>query len=98
MNQEVLEARFNYWLEVNQVFVNEKTTSLETGRQVYRHKKLRSAFNSIRNNLPYLFTYKQHKNLNIPNTTNSLDGWFAHLRKLLNYSSGLVRSRRDRII
>jgi hypothetical protein len=90
--------RFNYWLEVNEEFVNEKTINPETGRSIYKHKKLRSAVNSIRNNLPYLFTCKNNQQLNIPNTTNSLDGWFAHLKKLLNCHNGLRRDRRNKVI
>jgi hypothetical protein len=100
MNQLALESRFNYWIEVNQDFLNEKTINLETGRTIYKHKRLRSAVNSIRSNQQYLFTFKneQYQNLNIPNTTNCLDGWFAHLRKLLGCHNGLRKDRRNRVI
>lgn len=98
MSEFGFKQRFNYWLEINQEFINEKTINSETGRQVYTHKKLRSAVNSIKNNMPYLFTYKQYQSFNIPNTTNSLDGWFAHLKKLLNCHNGLRRDRRNRVI
>lgn len=98
MNKLVLESRFNYWLGIHQDFINEKSINPETKRQIYKHKKLRSAVNSIKNNLPYLFTHKINVGLDIPNTTNSLDGWFTHLRKLLNCHGGLVESRRNRVI
>lgn len=96
----VFKLRFNYWLEVNHDFLNEKTVNLDTGRQIYKHKRLRSATRSIQTNLDYLFTYKnkQNQDLNIPNTTNSLDGWFAHLRKLLGCHNGLREDRRNRVI
>jgi hypothetical protein len=94
------KLRFNYWLEVNQDFLNEKTTNPDTKRQIYKHKRLRSAVRSIQTNLNYLFTCRdtQNQNLNIPNTTNCLDGWFAHLRKLLGCHNGLRKDRRNRVI
>lgn len=100
MNQFGFESRFNYWLEVNQEFINQKTFNPNTKRYIYTHKKLRSAVNSIRRNMEYLFTYQniKIKEKEVPNTTNSLDGWFAHLRKLLNCHTGISRGRRNRVI
>jgi len=94
------KLRFNYWLEVNEDFLNEKTVSLETGRKIYKHKRLRSAVRSIQTNLEHLFICKNktYSNLHIPNTTNCLDGWFAHLRKLLGCHNGLRKDRRNRVI
>lgn len=94
------KLRFNYWLEVNQDFLNEKTTNVETSRKIYKHKRLRSAVKSIQTNGEYLFTCKNTKysDSNIPNTTNCLDGWFAHLRKLLGCHNGLRKDRRNRLI
>lgn len=94
------KLRFNYWLEVNQDFLNEKTINPDTGRQIYKHKRLRSATRSIQTNLEHLFTCKdkQNRDLNIPNTTNSIDGYFAHLRKLLGCHNGLRKDRRNRVI
>lgn len=66
-----------------QDFLRERTADLETGHWHYMHKRLRSAYRSLKTNLPYLFTYKLHPELNSPNTTNSLDGMFAHLKELL---------------
>lgn len=43
----------------------------------FQHKRLRSAFRSIRTNLPYLFTFEDYPELDIPTTTNSCDGSFG---------------------
>jgi len=56
------ETRFNYWLEVNQNFINEKTINPETNRYRYTHQKLRSAVKSIQRNFPYLFTWQEKIN------------------------------------
>lgn len=72
-----------------QNFLKERTVEPVTGHWHYTHKRLRSAYRSLKNNLPYLFTYKRHPELDIPNTTNSLDGMFAHLKELLRIHRGL---------
>lgn len=72
-----------------QDFLKERTVDSETGHWHYTHKRLRSAYRSLKTNLPYLFTYKRYPELNIPNTTNSLDGMFSHLKELLRLHRGL---------
>jgi hypothetical protein len=49
-------------------------------------------------NLPYLFTYQKHPDLNIPNTTNSLDGCFAYLKELVKVHKGSKKSLKRKII
>jgi len=70
----------------------------EQGR--YMHRSVRSAFRSLKRNLPYLFTYKeeQYKDLNIPNTTNTCEGYFSQLKSKVRVHSGLVRTRRIKLI
>lgn len=86
------------WLEDYQYFLDEQTTNPITGRKIYTHKRLRSAVYSLIRNMEHLFTYQNHPELNIPNTTNSLEGWFSHLRKLLNCHTGLRKDRRNKLI
>ncbi len=57
-----------------------------------------SAHRSIQTNLLYPFTYQQYPHLKIPNTTNSLDGYFSKLTQLLNTHRGLTIDRRYRLI
>lgn len=77
------------WHAKWQDFLKERTVDTETGRWHYTHKRLRSAYRSLKTNLPYLFTYKRYPELNIPNTTNSLDGMFAYLKELTRIHRGL---------
>ena len=82
-------------------FIEEKTVnSFVTGKQkwYYTHGKVRSAYRSLKHNLPYLFTYLKYPELKIPNTTNSLDGFFAQLKKKLGVHHGLRRDRRYKVI
>jgi hypothetical protein len=91
---ELLIAWHNKW----QDFLKEKTINPFTGRWFYTHKRLRAAFRSLKNNFPYLFTYKKYPELNIPNTTNSLDGYISTLKNLLNVHRGQDRNSRNKII
>lgn len=79
-------------------FMREKTYILGCNRWYYTHKKLRSALYSITCNARYLYTYQKYPELNIPNTTNSLDGTFGVLKDLLRVHRGLTKERRLKLI
>jgi hypothetical protein len=66
-------------------FLNERSEKLESKKNRFVHRKLRSAFRSLMNNLPYLFTWYDHLELNIPHTTNAIDGHFSDLKT--NYAT-----------
>jgi len=88
-NERTFAAVIDEWHEKWNEFLKERTVEPLTGRWHYTHKRLRSAYHSLRLNLPYLFTYQKYPELNIPNTTNSLDGSFAHLKGLIQIHRGL---------
>lgn len=79
-------------------FINEKTKVLGTKHWYYTHKKVRGAYKSLETNLPYLFTYQKYPKLDIPNTTNSLDGMFTQLKTKLSVHRGLRKDRRFKVI
>jgi hypothetical protein len=79
-------------------FLKERTTDPVTGRWHHTHKRLRSAYRSLRLNLPYLFTYQKYPELNIPNTTNSLDGCLAYLKELIRVHRGSKKSLKNKIV
>lgn len=82
-------------------YIEAKTTdTFITGKKkwYYTHGKVRSAYRSIKTNLPHLFTYLRYPELNMPNTTNPLDGSFSVLKKKLAVHHGLRRDRRYKVI
>jgi GTP-binding protein EngB required for normal cell division len=85
---------FNKW----EWFLDERSTNLETGKTFYTHKKLRSAARSLKNNLPWLFTWYDKIELKIPNTTNAIDGHFADLKNKLRNHNGLSIERKKKFI
>jgi hypothetical protein len=97
-NEKQFTKQLNNWHIKWKDFLKEKTINPETDRWCYTHKRLRSAYRSLKTNLPYLFTYQKYSRLNIPNTTNSLDGYFNILKSLINVHRGLNKERRNRIV
>lgn len=90
--------RLNEWQRTWGDFLSEKTTDFIAGKWHYTHKRLRSAFRSLKTNLPYLFTYLDFPELKIPNTTNSCDGSFAHWKGKLGVHRGLKKERRNKMM
>ncbi len=79
-------------------FYTEKTYVDGTKHWYYTHKNVRSAYKSLERNLPFLFTYQKYPELNIPNTTNTIDGYFAGVKKKVAAHHGLRRDRRYKVI
>jgi hypothetical protein len=88
-DQASFEFWINQWHEKWKKFLAEKTTDPLTGKSQFTHQRLRQAFFSVRRNLDLLFTFQFHsKEIQIPNTTNSLDGYFSHLKSKINVHRG----------
>lgn len=79
--------------ELHESFLKERN---ELGQ--FKHRRLRSAFRSLRTNLPYLFTCRDYPELTVPNTMNSCDGSFAHWKQRVKIHRGLSRKRRNQMI
>lgn len=93
-----MESVLKSWLDEFGEFLKEKTYNHNTKRWHYTHKRLRSAHRSITRNLPILYTYQKYPELRIPNTTNSLDGSFAHLKDMLRIHRGMKKDRKLKMI
>nr|WP_207924652.1 hypothetical protein [Pedobacter changchengzhani] len=94
-DRESFEGGLNEWLGKWETFLNERKVDL-TGKNRYVHKRLRSAYRSLKTNLPWLFTWYDHIGLNIPNTTNAIDGHFADLKNKLRNHNGLSLPRKKK--
>jgi hypothetical protein len=97
------EGRFtkklDEWYEIYGEFINELTVNPVTGECFYTHQKVRAAYRSLKANLPYLFTYKNHKDFTIATTTNNLDGGvFSPMKKKINVHSGMSKKLRFKLV
>jgi hypothetical protein len=79
-------------------YLNERSKTPSTGKTYYTHKRLRSAYLSLKRHLPYLFVFEDYKELMIPNTTNALDGQFSDLKNKLRNHNGLSIVRKRKFI
>jgi len=97
-NERDFTSALDGWHQKWSLFLKERTTDPLAGKWFYTHKRLRSAYRSLKINLPYLFTYQKYSELNIPNTTNSLDGCFAYLKELVRVHRGANKTLKRKII
>jgi len=98
LNEKEFIKLLNSWYDKWQKFLKEKSINIFTNKWCYVHKKIRSAYRSLKNNLPILFTYQKYSKLNIPNTCNSIDGSNTTLKNLLRIHRGINRKNRYKMI
>jgi len=97
--QTIFTKRLNEWYEKHKDFLAEKTINPDTLKEQYTHQKLVSAYKSLVTHLPHLFTYKNHKDLKIHNTTNAIDGGvFSPMKKLLKIHNGFTKSLKLKMV
>ncbi|TCP92172.1 hypothetical protein EDC44_12514 [Cricetibacter osteomyelitidis] len=91
---DYLAAWFDEWED----YLNERNINPETGKSHYTHRRLRSAYRSLKTHLNMLFTYQTYPEFNIPKTSNKIEGCFAHLKQKLRSHNGLSKAQKQKII
>ena len=84
------------WFIRHEEYLQETTFNEITGRYWYTHKLLRRSYFTIRKALPNMFHYLS--NNKIPRTTNSIEGYFSHLKNHLDLHRGLTINHRINFI
>lgn len=97
-DRKSFEGLLKQWKEKWDEFLLERSTNDETGETFFKHKRLRSAYSSLERNLPYLYTYQEYLDIGMPNTTNSLEGSFAHVKDRVRLHRGLRIDRKKKLI
>lgn len=97
-DKESFEGGLELWFDKWKPFLNERTTNFETGKSHYTHKRLRSAYRSLKTNLSWLFIWYDYLELDIPNTTNAIEGHFSNLKNKLRNHNGLSKERKKKFI
>lgn len=96
--KESFIAELDRWHEKNKLFLNERAYS-QQWKRFYKHKKLRTAYNSLKRNLPYLFVYLDYLHIiDIPNTTNWAEWFFSHFKYKVNLHRWLTQKRKLKLI
>lgn len=76
-------------------FLSEKTTHPD-GSKSWTHEGARRAYMSLLHWREYLFTYQM--NPGTPNTTNTCDGHFSHIKDVVGVHRGLCRSFKEKVL
>jgi hypothetical protein len=97
-NEKIFTGSLSAWHDKYQDFIKERTYKPDGKHWWYTHKRIRAAYRSLVTNLHYLFSYERYPELNIPNTNNSLEGYFSKIKRMLNNHNGLKSWRRYKII
>jgi len=97
-DKEAFAGALGLWFDKWQDFLNQRSVNPLTKKSFYTHKRLRSAYLSLKHNLPWLFTRYDYYEMNIPSTTNAIDGHFADLKNKLRNHNGLSRARKMKFI
>jgi len=97
-DKESFEGGLELWYIKWSSFLNERTINPKTGKSSFTHKRLRSAYRSLKTNQKWLFIWYDYYELNIPNTTNAIDGHFSDLKNKLRNHNGLSRERKIKFI
>lgn len=92
----IFNERLNQYIEKYRDFLNEKTIHPFSGERSWTHEKLRQAVHSLLRFKHYLFTFEQDQR--ISKTTNSLEGYFRHVKDIVDVHCGLTRSQKERML
>jgi hypothetical protein len=97
-DKESFIGSFEAWCLRWDTFLKERTHDKQTGKSRYVHKRLRSAYLSLKRNMSYLWTWYENIEIGIPNTNNALEGMFTDLKTKLRNHAGLSKERRKKFI
>jgi len=76
---------------------SERSASAD-GKTFYTHRRLRSAYLSLKRNMPRLWTFYDYPELEMPNTNNAIEALFSDIKTKLRIHKGLSLERRKSLI
>ena len=97
IGKEEFTSGFDKWCDEWKEFLDERTL-LISGKTTYTHRRLRSARRSVKTHLKWLYTYEEYPELEIPNTTNLLEGFNSQLKRALRNHNGMKEVNKKKFI
>ena len=100
MDKESFIGAFNEWYEKYQDVLNERVHDKRITKKTppYMRPKLRSAYFSLKRNMPLLWTFYDRPELGLPNTNNALEGLFSELKTKVRVHSGISKENRKKLL
>jgi len=96
-NHERFTTEIDSWFIQYKSFLSEITIHPD-GRKTPTHIRLVKALRSIKHMSEYLFTYQKYLHLKIPTTTNTLEGFWKHVRVRVDCHHGLSIPRKQQLL
>lgn len=100
MDKESFIGAFNEWYEKYKDVLNERVHDKRIKRNMppYMRPRLRSAYLSLRRNMPLLWTFYDHPETGLPNTNNGIEGLFSDLKGKLRVHRGISKDHRKKLL
>ena len=100
MDKESFIGAFNEWYEKYKDVLNERVNDKRIKRYTppYMRSKLRSAYLSLRRNMPLLWTFYDHPETGLPNTNNAIEGLFSDIKSKLRVHRGISKDNRKKLL
>ena len=100
MDKESFVGLLSEWYEKYKDIVNERVQDRRIKRKTppYMRPRLRSAYLSLKRNMPLLWTFYEHPEIGLPNTNNGLEGLFSDLKTKVRVHSGIGKINRMKLI
>lgn len=99
-DKESFIGAFNEWYEEYKDVVNERVRDKRIKRKTppYTRPRLRSAYLSLKRNMPLLWTFYDYPKTGLPNTNNALEGLFSDLKTKIRVHRGISREHRKKLL
>lgn len=100
MDKESFIGAFEEWNEKYQDVLNERVHDRRIKKKTppFMRPRLRSAYFSVKRNMPLLWTFYDHPETGLPNTNNALEGLFSDLKTKVRVHSGISREHRKKLL
>ena len=94
LRKDTMIVRLDSWYQENEKFLKEKNDNWKAV-----HERTVKAYKSLKRNMDYLYVYKDYEwIIDIPNTTNSLDWTFSHLKQKVWLHRWTTKQRKLKLI
>ena len=100
MDKESFIGAFEEWHEKYQDVLNERVHDKRIKKKTppFMRPRLRSAYFSVKRNMPLLWTFYDYPETGLPNTNNALEGLFSDLKTKVRVHSGISKEHRRKVL
>lgn len=100
MDKESFMGALDDWYEKYKDVVNERVQDKRIKRKTppYMRPKLRSAYLSLKRNMPLLWTFYDYPETGLPNTNNGIEGMFSDIKTKVRVHNGISRDNRKKLL